>query len=461
MLRDRLPHARLAIVNGRVSAVEGSAALLGPEAGVIHLDSATAEQLDGGFEIEHAADRRYVLRGARRATSAAELVDLSALDLARSGLRFVRSEIEADYRAWHREKAIPFTRIGMISSLINWIAVLVASRIFLPEQFPRAAAGILLLVMPVITAALAISYRPRLVRWMPAATMLANSMAGLVNAAICVWLLSWPDLATGSTCLIGFFGFTIFRLLPWQAAIAVLPYFAFTEWQLIQGFLEKRLTLGTLGMDTLLVLVSFSSGLLASLTIDRISRSGYRQERIVASQREVIDRLQRAELQRQVAERSRGLSEALSRLADTARAPTRLAPGDVIEERYKIVRALGKGGMGQVHEVERLTDGRRVALKTLTGIAHREALARFAREAQVAAELDHPNVVAAIDIGVTASGTLFLVMELVAGASLANERGRYGNPGWALSCLVQVRARSRRCTAAVSSIAISNPPTSS
>jgi serine/threonine-protein kinase len=178
--------------------------------------------------------------------------------------------------------------------------------------------------------------------------------------------------------------------------------------------------------------------LLACVTIDRITRDGYRQERIVAMQGEIIDRLHRAEVQRQVAERSRGLSEALARLTESPRPPTRLGPGDVVEERYRIVRTIGSGGMGQVHEVERLTDSRRLALKTLTTVADRQALARFAREAQVAAELDHRNVVAALDIGVTPSGTPFLVMDLVLGSSLAAERTRYGDARWALPILTQI-----------------------
>jgi serine/threonine protein kinase len=180
--------------------------------------------------------------------------------------------------------------------------------------------------------------------------------------------------------------------------------------------------------------------MLVCIEIDRTSRGAYRQERITNAQREVIDRLQRAEVQRQVAERSRGLSEALARLSDAPRAPARLTLGDVVEERYKIVRAIGSGGMGQVHEVERISDGKRLALKTLTGVAHKEALARFAREAQVAAELQHPNVVAALDIGVTATGTLFIVMELVAGGSLAAARARYGEVKFALPVLRQIAA---------------------
>ncbi len=147
--------------------------------------------------------------------------------------------------------------------------------------------------------------------------------------------------------------------------------------------------------------------------------------------------LANVELRRQVAERSRLLSEALAGLA-TAQPAARIATGEVIEDRYRIVRHLGAGGMGVVYEVERLGDGRRLALKTMTGVVHREALARFAREAQIAAELDAPNLVAALDVGVTKSGTLFLVMELVAGASLATSRERYGDARWAVPILAQV-----------------------
>jgi hypothetical protein len=54
-------------------------------------------------------------------------------------------------------------------------------------------------------------------------------------------------------------------------------------------------------------------GMFAGAALERISRTSYRQERIIEAQRAVIDRLQRAELQHQVAERARGLSERLAR----------------------------------------------------------------------------------------------------------------------------------------------------
>ncbi|HEY6459165.1 MAG TPA: hypothetical protein VIY73_03410, partial [Polyangiaceae bacterium] len=98
-----------------------------------------------------------------------------------------------------------------------------------------------------------------------------------------------------------------------------------------------------------------------------------------------------AELRRQVADRSRELAEALAQIG-TDRVLA-LAPGDVVAGRYRVMQTLGTGGMGEVYEVERIADGRRLALKVVLGPATRDQLARLAREGQIAARIDHPNLV--------------------------------------------------------------------
>ncbi len=97
-----------------------------------------------------------------------------------------------------------------------------------------------------------------------------------------------------------------------------------------------------------------------------------------------------------------------------------LAHGTLISERYRIVRKLGAGGMGAVYEAVQEGLGRRVALKVLLPAYAQdpEAVARFQREAQAAASLGHPNIVTVTDFGASA-GQVFLVMEFLAGASLA------------------------------------------
>jgi serine/threonine-protein kinase len=65
-------------------------------------------------------------------------------------------------------------------------------------------------------------------------------------------------------------------------------------------------------------------------------------------------------------------------------------------------------------------------------------MARFAREARIAAELDHPNLVAVRDVALTDEGVLYLVMDLVEGASLDAERKRFGDVARMVPILAQV-----------------------
>ena len=68
-------------------------------------------------------------------------------------------------------------------------------------------------------------------------------------------------------------------------------------------------------------------------------------------------------------------------------------PGDQFGE-YRIIRELGRGGMGAAYEAEQLETGRRVALKVLTyRLNSAEARARFFREGRLAASINHPNSV--------------------------------------------------------------------
>lgn len=95
--------------------------------------------------------------------------------------------------------------------------------------------------------------------------------------------------------------------------------------------------------------------------------------------------------------------------------------GETVQERYRIDRFLGKGGMAQVYEACHLATGRKVAIKIVQPRMATDpavALDRFRREAQLLSRITHPNVVAIEDFGSLPDGALFMVMELLQGRSL-------------------------------------------
>jgi Tol biopolymer transport system component len=96
---------------------------------------------------------------------------------------------------------------------------------------------------------------------------------------------------------------------------------------------------------------------------------------------------------------------------------------------YRIVRALGHGGMGEVYAAEDLQLHRLVALKTLPPetASDPERLQRFQREAQAVAALNHPNIVTLYGVE-EAEGVHFITMELVEGQTLAELIPPHGLP---------------------------------
>lgn len=95
-------------------------------------------------------------------------------------------------------------------------------------------------------------------------------------------------------------------------------------------------------------------------------------------------------------------------------------PGDKIGERYIILSAIGKGGMGVVYHAEDTLVKEEVALKFLRPDILRTEKARgmFLQEAQIARRLRHENIVAVHDAALTVDGVLFLSMEYAKGQSL-------------------------------------------
>lgn len=164
---------------------------------------------------------------------------------------------------------------------------------------------------------------------------------------------------------------------------------------------------------------------------------GSRVGELEKKQREI--ELLNDDLRRQIAARSRELAGSLVN-AEHAPLVTRpsLTAGEIVEGRYTVLRTLGTGGMGAVYEVARVVDGAHFAMKILRGVTDPVAHARFAREAEIAANLKHANVVSVVDFDVTTEGHMFLVMDLVRGETLRDALERPHALEWQMEVLRQI-----------------------
>jgi len=111
-----------------------------------------------------------------------------------------------------------------------------------------------------------------------------------------------------------------------------------------------------------------------------------------------------------------------------AAAPAHDLVGQVVADRYHVVKKLGEGGMGQVYLAEHVKMGRRSAIKVMNpSMVHDpDAVARFNREASNASRITHPNVCAIYDFGETPDGLIYLAMEFIEGEPLTDLLEREG-----------------------------------
>jgi serine/threonine-protein kinase len=136
----------------------------------------------------------------------------------------------------------------------------------------------------------------------------------------------------------------------------------------------------------------------------------------------------RAEFARLLAQ---GRAIAPNRLMTLPESP---APGAVADDgvlpgtRYRLLRLIARGVMGEVHEAEHLDLGRRTALKVLPRerCNNKELEERFRSEARVIARLSHPNLVALHDFGVCSDGRPYYAMDLLEGETLHKRMERCG-----------------------------------
>src|SRR5579864_1392002 len=113
--------------------------------------------------------------------------------------------------------------------------------------------------------------------------------------------------------------------------------------------------------------------------------------------------------------------EARSSFLESSTLQVTLTPGTKLGD-YEVQKLIGSGGMGEVYRARDLRLKRDVAIKVLPSFfsSDKERLRRFEQEAQAAAALNHPNILAIFQMG-TYQGAPYLVSELLEGETLREE----------------------------------------
>src|SRR5215470_9114607 len=115
--------------------------------------------------------------------------------------------------------------------------------------------------------------------------------------------------------------------------------------------------------------------------------------------------------------------------------------GQLIGERYRIIRKIGEGGMGEVYVAEHIHIEKKVALKLLRPevLSNAEAVARFRQEARSASAIGHDNIIQIDDFGTMPDGRVYMAMEYLQGLPLNDMIAREPLPlPRALDILIQV-----------------------
>ncbi len=101
--------------------------------------------------------------------------------------------------------------------------------------------------------------------------------------------------------------------------------------------------------------------------------------------------------------------------------------GQIIDQKYKVLALLGRGGMGAVYLAHHLQLNKDMALKTFaTADLGEETRQRFKREAQALGKLKHKNIVQVFDFGIAEGGLPYYTMEHLDGESVAERIARHG-----------------------------------
>jgi len=201
----------------------------------------------------------------------------------RWSLRFASAEAEVAFRSWHNETALPYVRVGMLSSLVAWILVVVA----VPIADPSAGPSAVILVAPVIAAILAAFgatfLRGRADRAMSLG-VLANIIAGIVIVEMSQLVGSVIYMAAGIP-IASFIGATVLRQRLVPSALTIGGYTSYATWMVLEAFMADRIKHKDVVFLLLVFVVSVMLSLMAAYVLELVSRVSFAQGRLLARNR--------------------------------------------------------------------------------------------------------------------------------------------------------------------------------
>lgn len=166
-------------------------------------------------------------------------------------------------------------------------------------------------------------------------------------------------------------------------------------------------------------------------------RSHLRSLRRSEAREREVQRLN-AELRRQMGDRARQLAESLASLVRGGGEYEALGEAQVLNGRYRVRQAVGRGAMGAVYAAERIEDDHLFAVKMVTKANDARVLSRFAREAQIASTVKHGNVIGIHDIDVAETGFMYIVLEFADGPRLRAVKEHFRSPELVLPLLSHI-----------------------
>jgi class 3 adenylate cyclase len=221
------------------------------------------------------------------------------------GLRFSDPAVERHYRAWRDKGAMSFARIGYLGSAPSWLMVLAA--IVLLEPAEKGKGALLVATWIALLVALsALTFLSSARRSVLPLAALANCVAGFLAVVLLSRVLLRDEapatrvgVMTSAVIVVMFFGFTIFRVPPGMAALAVTPYTAFGTSEVWRRWDSGDLDLVEAGSFAAAHWIAYLACLLVCTVAEIMWRRTFCKDQLITEQQQQLEQ-SRAAIQRYV-----------------------------------------------------------------------------------------------------------------------------------------------------------------